>query len=531
MRIPNLLDDSIFRIIRRDGVPETYSLPGLLEALGRDEVGHFVGLQRHQLDPFHAFLSQLGAMVLARAGLQEPRQPKTFWYEGLLNLSQPYGRNAWNMIEEDLSLPAFMQPPFPPGTEDSLKPLNAPGQTAADAIDLLVTSKGHDVKPSRIQEPHWDQWVYTLISVQTMDGFAGQGNYGIARMNGGYGHRVMAEVVRTFSPGLRWQDAVKRMLRYRAQLLEMPFGYREDGLALLWIEPWDGVESLSLEGLDPYFIEICRRYRLQVHGERVYAYKANSKGRRIEAEELKGVVGDPWIPIDTSKAQPQALTFSARGIEANVLRRILFEDQMQLTPLHKPDPAWPEDETIWLLVSVLVRGQGITDGFHSVRLPIPPGVRRKIFWSRSQTNEDPYALMAKAGIERAGHMTLRVLKPAVYVWVQGTSQISFDDKAAESWWDRPAARFRQLWEDGYFPWLWESASLEKEVALAQWAERLRDWGLMVLHEVQASLPTHESRWWKSKVLSERRFFAALYRHFADLKDRRKEATYGDTGTN
>ncbi|MDI3270271.1 MAG: type I-E CRISPR-associated protein Cse1/CasA, partial [Bacillota bacterium] len=280
-------------------------------------------------------------MALARSGVQDPRQSKDFWYEGLLKLSQPYGHDAWSMVVEDLSRPAFMQPPFSPGTEKELKPLAAPKHTAADALDLLVTAKNHDVKASRIQQPEWDQWVYALISVQTMDGFPGQGNYGIARMNGGYGHRVMAEVIRTLRPGLRWQDAVQRILPYRSHLLMEPFGFQDEGLGLLWTAPWDGTSSLPLSGLDPYFIEVCRRYRLQAADDGVYIAKATSKGPRIEAKDLKGVVGDPWIPIDTSKDQPQALTFSPRGMEANVLRRVLFEDRIQLSPLHKPDPSWP----------------------------------------------------------------------------------------------------------------------------------------------------------------------------------------------
>ncbi|MDI3269894.1 MAG: hypothetical protein QJR00_04240, partial [Bacillota bacterium] len=239
------------------------------------------------------------------------------------------------------------------------------------------------------------------------------------------------------------------------------------------------------------------------------------------------VVGDPWIPIDTSKDQPQALTFSPRVMEANILRRILFEDRIQLTPLHKPDPSWPEEEPVWLSVSALVRGQGKTDGFHSALLPIPSWVRRKIYWSRPVEGEDSLAATASGGIERAGQMALRVLKPAVYVWVQGTHDISFEDKAAEAWWDRPATEFKKLWEDGYFAWLWDTADLEKEKALTRWAELLQDWALKVLRDAQNSLPSHSGRWWKSKVLSERKFFGALYHHFSDL---RKEEAHGDTGT-
>jgi len=36
----------------------------------------------------------------------------------------------------------------------------------------------------------------------------------------------------------------------------------------------------------------------------------------------------------------QALTLSPRGLTPEVLRRIIFEDQLQLTTLHKPLSTW-----------------------------------------------------------------------------------------------------------------------------------------------------------------------------------------------
>ena len=58
-----------------------------------------------------------------------------------------------------------------------------------DALDILPTAKNHDVKSSRVASPDFDEWIFALISLQTMAGFYGRGNYGIARMNSGHGSR------------------------------------------------------------------------------------------------------------------------------------------------------------------------------------------------------------------------------------------------------------------------------------------------------------------------------------------------------
>ena len=38
--------------------------------------------------------------------------------------------------------------------------------------------------------------------------------------------------------------------------------FDDNGLALVWLSPWDGATSLRPEELDPYYVEICRRVRL-----------------------------------------------------------------------------------------------------------------------------------------------------------------------------------------------------------------------------------------------------------------------------
>ena len=58
-----------------------------------------------------------------------------------------------------------------------------------DELDLLVTAKNHDLKSIVAGQANADDWIFALITLQTMEGFSGAGNYGISRMNGGLGNR------------------------------------------------------------------------------------------------------------------------------------------------------------------------------------------------------------------------------------------------------------------------------------------------------------------------------------------------------
>jgi CRISPR system Cascade subunit CasA len=173
--------------------------------------------------------------------------------------------------------------------------------------------------------------------------------------------------------GARFLRDVKVLLSYREIFLKAPYQYTDHGLALLWIEPWDGNTSLPLSGLDPFFIEVARRIRL-VDRCGIIAFGANSKGARIAAQFLKGNLGDPWTPIKMSTSS--ALTPAASGLPPGLLRDLIFQDNYQLTSMQCPSS---EDTTGWFCASVLVRGQGTTDGFHEAAIRVPARIRPILF--------------------------------------------------------------------------------------------------------------------------------------------------------
>jgi CRISPR system Cascade subunit CasA len=494
------------------------SLPELLTAMGTDSVDSLPGIQRHQEDGFHVFLCYLAAAVLARQGDTDSRQTADYWRQGLIDLAGSAGQAAWTLVSTDLSNPAFMQSAIPE-SDRSRQKLKA---WTPDELDLLVTAKDHDIKMRRADQPHVDSWVYALVTLQTMAGYSGKGQWGIARMNSGFGNRLIVEVVRSLRPGIRWSDSVARLLQMRGQLLASDYGYHDDGIVLTWTEPWDGKTRLNLSRLDPFFIELCRRVRLRSDRDgHLVADGLPSDVPRINAKELLGVLGDPWLPVDPSKGDPKALTISGQGLTPDILRRLLFQDGLTLSSLQQPERAWKG--ACWMTASVLVRGQGKTDGFYEQHIRIPPQAVPRIFAARE--SRQPLAELARAGIDAAGTMRNRVLKWAVFALIQGgPDTIKLDHDVTEAWWTRISGDFEQRWSSRYLPWLWTVAEADSEEARAQarldWARSLQKLALESLAEAERRLPQHHGRHFRAITEARRTFYRRLYHknHFPDLKD-------------
>lgn len=523
----NLLTDPVFRVLTTAGL-KMMSLPELLASLAKDEVEHLPGIQRHQEDPFHVFLCSLAGAILARRGDTDASQGDAYWRDGLRMLAGPAGDDAWTLVVDDTTRPGFMQSPVPGGKTGKYSSV----AWTPDDLDVLQTAKNHDVKFSRVHHAHPDEWAYALVSVQTMSGVLGRGNFGITRMNGGHGNRPIVELIRSTRPGARWRDAVTRLLDHREQVLSEPYGFNEQGLVLVWLEPWDGTTSLELSRLDPFFIEICRRVRLLRLDGAIVAERFTTSTWRIAAQHLKGVVGDPWLPVDltngdgTAPSEARALTVNAKGFTPDLLRRFIFSDGFRHTVLHKPMPHW--DGRVWLSASVLVRGEGTTDGFHSRLVPIPGAVQRRLFGPAPL--RDPLAALSKDAIDYAGRMQRSVLRPAIFAFLAGGPEtIQFDREAAQGWWSRFAGRFEALWSGDYFPWLWGvPETFDQEAVLTEWSETLRKHALTVLGEAEEALPQRQGRRYRARVRAHQVFWGALFRQFPHLRKEDRDERVSST---
>ena len=107
----NLLTEPLFRFDA--GRKRTMaSLPEVYAALMNDEVDAFMALRPHQRHAWHAFLSQLGALALTRGGTKTPPLNADEWTRLLRGLTSDFpGDEPWHLVVDDITKPAFMQPP------------------------------------------------------------------------------------------------------------------------------------------------------------------------------------------------------------------------------------------------------------------------------------------------------------------------------------------------------------------------------------------------------------------------------------
>jgi CRISPR system Cascade subunit CasA len=391
----SLLDERLLNYRTGDGCAETATLPELLVALGADAVRDFPALRPHQRHPWHAFLVQLAAIAMHAAGRTEPFESAEAWRAALLHITPDHPDGApWCLVTPP-ERPAFMQAPVPEG---SLGGWKGPA-FAADEIDMLVTSKNHDLKAARMTRNVPQDWVYALISLQTQEGFLGSGNYGISRMNGGFASRPAVGAVPPGGWARRWARDLRVLLARRDDVARLHALNAAGGIALTWLVPWDGASSLSFSKLDPLYIEVCRRVRLSLNvaGTRIIAYATGSKVARIAAKERCGVTGDAWTPIDAAGAK--ALTITGKGFDYKLACDLLFSPDYDQPAAQKLVDEDGNDGVVILAQSV-TRGQGKTEGYHERRIP----VSRRMVTAFRLRQTDPLARIAQERVAAIGEM-------------------------------------------------------------------------------------------------------------------------------
>lgn len=359
----NLLIDPVFTLHNLSSI----SLPGLFAAMARGEVTGFTRLRAHQRPAWHMFLVQLGALALWRGGQDMLPSEEGAWCDLLRALTPEYSDDApWQLVGADPAHPAFMQSPDPGG-------LKWTSVETADALDMLITARNHDLKQTIAWGADAEDWVYALVSLQTMEGYGGGGGgyKGIARMNRGSSSRPMLGLCpvtqgNVVNPSAWWRRDVARLLDVRTRTNMAPVGVI-GGPALLWCEPWPEGRPLDVMLLDPWFIEVCRRVRLQHTNGRITALRSTSKGARVDAEAFRGVLGDPWCPVHAD--DPRALTLGGGRFDYRMMHRLMSKE------FHLPLLATPRDEGDMLLIAeAFSRGKSKTEGFRSRILPMPGDV-------------------------------------------------------------------------------------------------------------------------------------------------------------
>lgn len=461
----SLLHDPLFYVKLKSDESTRFNLPQILEALIDDELVAFNALQPHQFQPLFSFLVQLAALAIARENDGQTPASQEEWRALLIKLAGGVPE-AFCLVVHDLSKPAFLQTPIPEGSLKKAKYKN--DKRSPDQLDILVTTRNHDLKRTRIRYATPEYWIYSLLTLQTLEGYFGVGNYGVVRMNGGYAARPMIG----FSPSIelagRFRRDLQMLLNSRNQTADT-FGYDLQGQALLWLEPWGGSKKSGyrLPDLDPHFIEICRRIRFTDDDDHLICWRANTEGMRIEPDKkLKGITGDPWTPIE--RDGEKALNIVASGFPYSRVRDLLLDEKYIQPPALEIDH---DADGGYFIAIGLARGEGKTDGFHRRILPVPTEIASAFLGLESR---QILANRSKARMERAARVQAHVLRPALYKLVGEPSD--FDDVRS---WD---TLFAANVDDNFFPMLWEDFHLDEEQADENWQRYLKNLAQSILEQ-------------------------------------------------
>jgi CRISPR system Cascade subunit CasA len=459
----SVVDDPLIRVQRTDETVQECTLPQVLALLVEGRVLAFEALQPHQQQPWFSFLVQLAAMGVAREANGEIPKDAAAWRAVLVGLAGG-SEAAWHLVVEDVSRPAFMQPPVPEGSLDDANYKD--DVPSPDQLDMLITSKNHDVKAQRVTKPRLEHWLFALCTLQTMEGFLGRGNYGVVRMNGGFGNRPQVSLTASLAWGERFRRDLGVLLDERDALAER---YDVSGHALLWLDPWDGAKGsgLPLGDCDPYFIEICRRIRFSEDDGVITCWRANTKAQRVDAPDaLNGRTGDPWTPIEKDGAK--ALTLGEAGFTYERLQSIFLSGEYARPAALEFQES--ERSGAYLVARTLVRGQGKTDGLHHRVIPVSAKVSGRLF---NNPEEERERLGRRAGnrVERAADVQREVLYPAIAALLSsGRDDADVDWEQAAPWIDA----FDRAIDARFFESLWASVDQGEEEAAADWQNVLRE---------------------------------------------------------
>ncbi len=427
------------------------TLPGVLAKLAAGELADFPRVRAHQFHPWSMFLVQLAAIALHGAGRTDPSVSEDEWCAMLLALTGQ-AREPWCLVVEDLSKSAFFQPAIPEASTSWVLAKEWQVRDRPDDLDMLITAKAHDVKSGLLDATVPEFWVYAIVTLQTMQGYAGgSGGYNkVSRMKSGLGNRPRVGLAPDVTPAAHFRRDVTVLLDGWSKLVGR--GFNDRGGALVWTEPWDGVASLDFKDLSPHFIEICQRIRCLLDDNGLRCAKTTSRKRRCLPSIDNGDVGDPWIPVQRDGG---ALTVGSRGFGCELLTRLLLGDEYEMAAAQM---FRTDDRDLMLFVgAALARGNGKTEGLHERLLVLEKAVTWRL---RQPEQRTALGRRARTHLERAKTMGRKVLFPARKALALGGEPLmdSFDARADEV----------------FFPQLFASLDLDDHAAQLAWEKRLID---------------------------------------------------------
>lgn len=323
----NLLKDRIIPVEVWNGEREFCTLGGVLAALTQGRVKSFPHLRDHQIQAWHTFLVQLAVMAIDEAaGADSPKQMTSLmWDDALYSIGGWY--TTWELVVDDLTKPAFLQPPHP--TESSID-YEAPTKgefeygedprRTPDALSVLFTNRQHSMKAEYLRDAQPIDWVYALVTRQTLGYFSKGGGgakcyYSISRVNSNFGNRLEMHVV----PSIMWPDLFNTNVQQVLRGNQIP---DRDKIRLAWTEPWRGVkgQTIPAEEVSPLFIDVANRIRLLEGEGGIVARIAATACIRVEQS---GELCNPWQPTDCKKGKPASAS-EERRLRYDVVAPMIF---------------------------------------------------------------------------------------------------------------------------------------------------------------------------------------------------------------
>lgn len=484
------------------------TLPGVLAALSRDEVMGFPALRPHQAMFWHMFLVQLAALVLHRAGLGDMPESEDAWRELLRALTPDFPEDEpWRLTVDDWSRPAFLQPPVPDGVK------LANDVPTADALDLLITSRNHDLKQAIARRGAPEDWIFALVSLQTGEGYGGAGNHGIARMNGGSSSRALLTLaplagdssLNDMAPraGAWIRRDVRLLLANREawHTLDYP---ADGGIGLTWTRPWPEGAQLQTRQLDIWFIEACRRIRLFERDGVLSGVKGTSAAARIDAKHLKGAVGDPWAPVH--KTEAKSFTLAGGDFDYGTLMELLFSGNWAVPQLARSagveGSGTGPGNPMTIVAMALARGNSKTEGYRTRIIPVSGKISKALGPRRAELHE-----LARAQADTVAAFDKALAYALVLAAAGGERERIRRDAYAFA---RPARdSFARFADSIFFEHLWRrfeageaDAEARRHAELA-FAARLKEHTWALFDEAMPTMPC-----------------PSLYRHRAEARARR-----------
>jgi CRISPR system Cascade subunit CasA len=343
-----------------------------------------------------------------------------------------------------------------------------------------------------------ESWLFALLTYQTTSGFLGAGNYGSIRMNGGFGSRAFVSLVEYRTVAGRFREELDVLGSYRDEVLAGAFGFSARGCVLTWTTPWSRQEAQwPLSALEPWFIEAVRPVRLQTVDGAIEARGTTSKARQIGPKAVdSGDVGDPWHPVnlgDKKKGQ-SALTIGSAGWSPEILCRLLFQQDIRLTPLQRTRASMVK--AAWFIGSVLVRGQGTTDGFRHFEILVPARVRS---WLGKKDERESLAKLGQTLLGDAKEVE-KTLRAAIMALASGgPAEVDLRNDTMAAWARTVVDQEALGWSDRFFPTLWRATDESHSDIRENWCSELVSRARTVLRDAERRIPLPTSRRYRAAV--------------------------------